>query len=139
MDANSIVVQLLLVSLGGAIGAVLRFAASLLSIYLLGDKFPWGTLGVNLVGCLLLGILFAASQRDLHPHWKMLVGVGLLGALTTFSAFSLDSFLLIRDQRWIAAFNYAAASLLLGVVCVTVGNWLGESWLGPASINIPRG
>lgn len=131
MDSNQIALQLLIISLGGAFGAVCRFTAGLLSVYLLGDRFPWGTLGVNLMGCLLMGILFAASQRDLHPHWKLIIGIGFLGALTTFSAFSLDSFLLIRDHRWLAAILYMAASMLLGIAFVAIGNWLGDSWLGP--------
>lgn len=83
----------LLVMLGGSLGAASRYGVSLLSARLLGTQFPYGTMLVNLAGCFLIGLLFALADRSrlLTPDVRLLLITGYLGALTTFSTFSLET------------------------------------------------
>ena len=83
----------LLVMLGGSLGAASRYGVSLLSARLFGPQFPYGTMLVNLAGCFLIGLLFALADRSrlLTPDVRLLLITGYLGALTTFSTFSLET------------------------------------------------
>lgn len=88
-----VVKKMVLVMLGGSLGAVSRYGISLLAARMWGARFPWGTLTVNLTGCFLIGLLFALSERVriLTPDMRLLLITGYLGALTTFSTFSLET------------------------------------------------
>lgn len=112
-------IQVLLVALGGAVGSVARYGVGLAAARWLGLAFPWGTLAVNVAGGLAMGLL-AARLGPEGESARLLVGVGLLGGFTTFSAFSLETVRLMEHQPGLAAL-YAAASLLLSV---------GACWLG---------
>ena len=83
----------LLVMLGGSRGAASRYGVSLLTARLFGPQFPYGTMVVNLAGCFLIGLLFALADRSrlLTPDVRLLLITGYLGALTTFSTFSLET------------------------------------------------
>ena len=83
----------LLVMLGGSLGAASRYGVSLLTARLWGAQFPYGTMVVNLAGCFLIGLLFALADRSrlLTPDVRLLLITGYLGALTTFSTFSLET------------------------------------------------
>ena len=83
----------LLVMLGGSLGAASRYAVSLITARLFGPQFPYGTMVVNLAGCFLIGLLFALADRSrlLTPDVRLLLITGYLGALTTFSTFSLET------------------------------------------------
>jgi fluoride exporter len=85
--------QLLLVMCGGSIGAACRYGVGLLTAKLWGTQFPWGTLTVNLTGCFLIGLLFALADRVrlLTPDMRLMLITGYLGALTTFSSFTLET------------------------------------------------
>src|SRR3569623_342026 len=90
--------NLLLVMLGGAAGAGLRYEVGMLTLRRFGAGFPWGTLTVNLAGGLLMGLLAGALTgigMTSRPAW-MLLGVGVLGGFTTFSAFSFDQYTMIQ-------------------------------------------
>ena len=96
--------NLLLIALGGALGAISRYGLAQLSINLFGKGFPFGTLIVNFVGSLLMGILFGLIDAEhIVPEAKMALGIGFLGALTTFSTFSLDTLLLMQQGDWAKA------------------------------------
>lgn len=117
---------LLAVALGGAVGALGRYVMSVGLQARIQDwsgvGFPWGTLGVNLLGCLLLGIFFALVQRyDLPAELQALLAVGLLGSFTTFSTFSLETLQLLQEGDWGKAAVYVVVSLLLGIAAVAVG------------------
>jgi CrcB protein len=116
--------NLLLVMLGGAAGAGLRYELGRLTLRQLGPDFPWGTLAVNLIGGLLMGLLagiLAGIGMVSRPAW-LLLGVGVLGGFTTFSAFSFDLFFMIqRGQPGVAA-GYALASVL-GALLLFVAGW----------------
>jgi CrcB protein len=113
---------LLLVMIGGAVGSALRWETSRLALRRLGPGFPWGTLAVNLIGALLMGMLAARiieAGTD-RPLW-LLLAVGLLGGFTTFSAFSLELFLMLQRGEAGFAAGYAAASVAGSVLLVAIG------------------
>lgn len=113
--------QVLLVAFGGAFGSVARYGVGLAAARLFGLAFPWGTLFVNVLGALLIGVLTARVDA-LHPDVRLLIGVGILGGFTTFSTFSLEAVRLGQSNPSLAAL-YVASSLVLG---------LGACWLGLA-------
>lgn len=102
-----------LVMIGGALGSGARFALGNAVAARWSTAFPWGTLSVNIMGCLAMGALagWLARHGDAEPA-RLLLGVGLLGGFTTFSAFSLDWWQLAQRGDWGAAFGYMAATLV---------------------------
>ena len=116
-----------LVALGGAAGAVLRYQTGRALTGLLGPatvaSFPWATLVVNIVGSLAMGLLagWLARHGAASETWRLLIGVGLLGGFTTFSAFSLEMMLLIERGQATTAFAYALISVLAGVTALYIG------------------
>jgi CrcB protein len=116
--------NLILVMLGGAAGAGLRYEVGRLTLRQFGPGFPWGTLAVNLVGGLLMGLLAGAlTGIDMmsRPAW-MLLGVGVLGGFTTFSAFSFDLFAMLQRGQIGVAVGYAFGSVL-GALLLFVAGW----------------
>ncbi|MCA8921588.1 MAG: fluoride efflux transporter CrcB [Planctomycetes bacterium] len=118
--------QALAVGCGGAIGALLRYGISELVAFAAGKGPPWGTLAVNLLGCLVIGVVWAwLDQREQDPtQLRLFLVTGLLGSLTTFSTFSQETVTLIQSDRpgWAAA--YALGSLALGLCMVLLGRGL---------------
>jgi len=113
----------LAVAIGGALGSMARFGVGNWIAAWLGSRFPYGTLLVNLLGCLLMGLLVVLIDERwaLPPQWRAFALVGLLGGFTTFSSFSLEAYTLLRTQQWLAALLYVAGSLLLGLLALAVG------------------
>lgn len=111
------------VALGGAIGAVLRTFISQIAGTVLGDGFPYGTLVVNILGSLLMGILFALLDENViaSQPWRQLIGLGFLGALTTFSTFSLDSLLLLQNGQWLKAGLNVSLNVFVCIFVVYLG------------------
>ena len=116
--------NLLLVMLGGAIGAGLRHLAGGIALARLGPGFPWGTLFVNLAGGLLIGLLTGWFVRaGANEAMRLFLAVGVLGGFTTFSAFSLETFLMVeRGEIGIAAL-YAGVSVAGSVALLFAGLW----------------
>lgn len=111
----------ILVAVGGVAGAGLRWAV--LTSLVERGAFPWATLLVNVVGCLVVGLL-AGSARGT----RALLGIGFAGGLTTFSTFTVETALLLEDVRPGMAVLYATASVLSGVAAVVTGRrWAGRS------------
>jgi fluoride exporter len=111
-----------LVFLGGGVGAALRHAVNLAAARL-GFAFPIGTLAVNVLGCVLMGVLVAwfALRPGIDQQVKLLLTTGLLGGFTTFSAFSLDSALLWQRGAFAELALYAGGSVLLSVAGLFAG------------------
>ena len=113
---------LLLVMLGGALGAGARHLAGRAALALLGPAFPWATLGVNLVGGLLMGVLAGTLARTGGSEaTRLLLGVGVLGGFTTFSAFSLDTVTLVERGMLGFAAAYVAASVIGSIAALYLG------------------
>ena len=118
-----------LVGLGGALGALSRYALANLVYRRTGTGFPWGTLVVNTCGCFLLGVVVTvAGASSLEAQVLALVAIGFLGDFTTFSTFAYETVMLARDREWTRAIVYQAGSLGLGVLAVVAGLACG-SWL----------
>ena len=114
------------VALGGALGACGRFALATLALSRTGAAL-WGTLSANLLGCLALGWVAAWAERSglgSQAPARLFWAVGVLGAFTTFSTFSLEAWDLARRDSWGASAAYLGASVGLGLLAV----WLGRSW-----------
>jgi CrcB protein len=121
--------SLILVMAGGGVGAALRWQAGRVALRWLGPGFPWGTFGINLVGGLLMGVLAGAMMRPGaidRPLW-MLLAVGLLGGFTTFSAFSLEMFVMIERGQAALAAAYAFASVFGALALLFAGVWIGRA------------
>ncbi len=115
----------LLVFVGAGIGGVLRYGANLATARLLGPGFPWGTLGVNVLGSFLMGLLAGwlavkAPGEAAHPL-RLFLGTGLLGGFTTFSAFSLDAVILWQRGETALATAYMGGSVTLSIAGLIAG------------------
>lgn len=111
------------IALGGAFGACSRYLVSELCVQLFGRGFPYGTLTVNVVGSFAMGCLIAAFENEMlaTDPWRQIIGLGFLGALTTFSTFSMDNVLLMQQ----GAFFKMGLNVLLNVVLSISAAWLG--------------
>ena len=115
------IMKIVLVMLGGSIGALSRYGVSLLAAQLFGTKFPWGTLIVNLSGCFLIGLAFTLADRGfsiMNPSIRLFFVTGYLGALTTFSTFGLET----------------VNSMRAGTHLVTMANFLSNNLIGGALV-----
>ena len=114
--------NIIFVALGGALGSVLRYLASRWINGLLPSSFPFGTMSVNVLGCLLIGIFYGLSERfGLGGDIKLLLTVGLCGGFTTFSTFMNENLTLFRSNDFIYTALYAGGSLALGLIAVYIG------------------
>lgn len=119
--------HLMYVAMGGAVGAMARFTLSELVAKINPTGFPYGTMIANISGSLLMGVwiaivatLMPAKAKDLH----LLLSVGFLGGFTTFSAFSMDAFMLIERGLHTQAFFYVFGSVVVSVLALIAGMWL---------------
>lgn len=116
--------NILLVAVGGAVGSIFRYAASLIA---LTKKFPAATFMVNILGSFLIGLLMGYLAKQIQQqNWQLLLVTGFCGGFTTFSAFSWDDVLLLQQQRYITAIIYIAATIALGVLCTVLGYWISN-------------
>ncbi len=118
----------LIVFLGGGIGAALRHGINVTAARLLGFGFPFGTLTVNLVGSLCMGLLaaFFAFKGEAMQPWRLFLATGILGGFTTFSAFSLDVALLFERGEIGKAALYVSASFLGSMAALFAALWAGR-------------
>ncbi len=114
---------LVFIALGGAVGAVLRYLASNGVYAMLGRGFPYGTLFVNVLGSLLIGVLSIVmlERMDLSPDWRAAMLVGVLGSFTTFSTFSLETLNLMQQGQIMTA----SLNMVLSVAVCMVAVWFG--------------
>lgn len=114
--------NILLVGSGGFVGSVARYLTAQWMQRWANTGFPIGTLAVNILGCLLLGLLLGIAERS-GQVWRMLLVVGFCGGFTTFSAFAGENFQLLRSNQTGHFLLYSSASLGLGLLAV----WLGHA------------
>lgn len=119
--------NVLYVALGGALGAAARYLLSIAIQAKSGVYFPWGTFTVNILGCLLIGLLWKLFQADMmNSSTYLLVVIGVLGGFTTFSSFGLDGLKLIEQQEIVKAGLYIIGTNIVGIGAVFVGFYAGE-------------
>jgi CrcB protein len=127
-------VSYLWIALGGAVGSVARFWMSVAIAVRFDGRFPWGTLFVNVTGSLLIGIFAAWSETGGRlaeaTTLRQFLVVGLCGGYTTFSAFSMQTFDLMRTGHWLAALGNVIGSVFACLVAVWVGHLIGSALKG---------
>ena len=116
------------VAVGGAIGAVTRYVVSGWAASRWGGHFPYGTLLVNVVGCFLIGLIMVLLTERLNvgPYWRLILVVGFLGGLTTFSSFGLETVSLFDQARWTAALGNVALNVVVGCIATFLGMIVGR-------------
>jgi len=128
--------RLLIIAAGGALGAVARYGVGVWAVRLFPTaQWPWGTLAANVFGGLLMGLLtgWLAFRGGLHAESiRLFAAAGLLGGFTTFSAFSLETALMIERRQFAMAGGYAAASVVLSIAALFVGLMVARRAFGAA-------
>ena len=115
---------IILVALGGAIGSVCRFKLSGFVLHQTLDwRFPLGTFLVNVIGCLVIGVLAGLILKFemFSTHSRLLLITGIMGGFTTFSAFGLETFYLLREKEFLVAGSYVLGSVMVGLFAVLIG------------------
>ncbi|TGV61774.1 fluoride efflux transporter CrcB [bacterium M00.F.Ca.ET.141.01.1.1] len=120
--------NLLLVAVGGGIGAGIRHLTSMGALRLVGPNYPWGTMAINIIGSFAMGLFIAIlARRGGSNELRLFVATGILGGFTTFSAFSLDFAALWERGATLPAFGYALASVIGAIIALFLGLWLARS------------
>lgn len=113
---------LLMVGVGSFIGGVGRYLISLLIQNKFLSTFPYGTLAVNIIGCFLIGVVYALSDKgSINVEWRLFFATGVLGGFTTFSSFSNETISIMRDGQYWHAFAYVAFSVIIGLAATFIG------------------
>jgi CrcB protein len=114
------------VALGGALGATLRYATMLGATRMLGADFPVGTIFINILGSFIMGFLvIILDQRNWLSLYPFLM-IGMLGGFTTFSAFSLDAYMLFEQDNIVGSVLYVTISVLFSITALLAGIWWGR-------------
>lgn len=129
---SSPLIMTLSVAAGSALGGVLRYWCSGLIAERIGETFPWGTLFVNVLGSLLIGLVAAVTAPDariiMAPAVRVFFLVGVFGGFTTFSSFSLQTLNLLQDGEWLFATGNIIGSVVLCMIGVWIGHTLGVAY-----------
>ena len=117
--------EVCLVAIGGAVGSAARYLVSVWAAARFGTEFPYGTLIVNIVGCFVIGafMTLATEKASISPYWRLLITVGFVGGMTTFSSFSYETLRLLYEADMLHAFYNVGLNILLGLSAT----WLGMS------------
>jgi fluoride exporter len=119
----------LMIGIGGFIGTISRYLLSLLIQNKFLSTFPYATLGVNIIGCFLIGIVYALSDRgNVTVEWRLFLATGILGGFTTFSSFSNDTISMLRDAQYGSALLYVGFSVFIGLLATIGGIFLIKSF-----------
>jgi CrcB protein len=120
--------KLLLIAAAGALGALARYGLAGLVHEFLGRTFPWGTVVVNITGCLAFGLLWSAMEDRLSitSDLRAMILVGFMGAFTTFSSFAFETVQLIRDAEWLLAAGNVTLQNAVGIAALFAGMIVGR-------------
>jgi len=115
--------NVILIAIGGLLGSVARYLSVVYFTRLIPGAFPYGTFAVNIVGCLIIGIIYGLSLRFLWftPEWRLLLATGFCGGFTTFSAFALENVQLLQQNNYSTFALYSISSFALGLIAVFMG------------------
>ena len=121
----------LAVGAGGALGAMARHGVSRLALKTFGPNFPWGTFIANVAGSFLMGVLIVwlTTREPVSANLRAFLSVGILGAFTTFSTFSLDTIMLFREKAYMAASGYMLGSVALSLAGLLLGLTIAKAVL----------
>ena len=111
-----------LIGIGSFIGGIFRYllSQSVQSKFL--SAYPFGTLTVNIIGCLAIGIVFGLSEKfNFSPEWRLFLATGICGGFTTFSTFSFETMAMLRDGQYLYSFLYIGSSVFFGLIAVYLG------------------
>ena len=122
----------MLVGLGGAIGSVLRYLTSVLAVHWLGDQFPYGTMIVNLVGSFAIGLVHQVGSDTLliPDNLRLFLTTGIMGGLTTYSAFSYETSRLMETGAWTQAWLNIAVTTAVAIGLCFLGMATGRLLIG---------
>ena len=113
---------ILMIGVGGFIGSICRYLLSLLIQNKFLSTYPFGTLSVNIIGCFLIGIIYALSDRGhFSVEWRLFLATGIIGGFTTFSSFSNETVSMLRDAQYGNALLYVSGSVILGLLATFCG------------------
>ena len=117
---------LLYIGVGSFIGGIARYLTARAVQNSIASAFPYGTMVVNILGCLLIGLIFGISERTnlINDEWRIFLTVGFCGGFTTFSTFANENMTLLRDGNFFHFALYAGLSVFLGLIAVFFGNAL---------------
>lgn len=117
---------ILIVGMGGFLGSVLRFLLARYMQVNVAGEFPWGTLVVNVLGSMVIGLVFGLVERGdlVSSQWRIFLAVGICGGFTTFSTFANDALMLLQERDLLRFALYAGLSFFLGISAVLLGRWL---------------
>lgn len=118
--------SILIVGFGGFIGTVARFLTARYFQENIASVFPWSTFTVNIIGSLLIGIFFGISEKGdfMSPDVRLFLTVGICGGFTTFSSFTNDALLLLKQDEWLRFAFYTSMSFFLGLLAVYIGRFI---------------
>jgi CrcB protein len=121
-------VQVILIAVGGALGSVSRYLLATAVQRYSSPFFPYGTFAVNVLGCLIFGVIMGAARQRfvLGPSERAFLLIGMLGGFTTFSTFTYETFALLQDGEIVRGFANAAGQLVVGLVAL----WAGYAAVG---------
>lgn len=121
--------QILLVALGGAMGAVSRFLLGNQVGKAMGSAWPYGTFFINIIGCFCMGVLMTLIvERQLLPAaWRLFLCVGFLGGFTTFSSFGYEAVALFSKGELLGSLGYVIGSTVVGLVAAALGIMMGKA------------
>jgi fluoride exporter len=116
---------ILMIGIGGFIGTVCRYLLSLFVQNKFLSTFPFGTMSVNIIGCFLIGIIYALSDRgNISVEWRLFIATGILGGFTTFSSFSNETVGMLRDSQYGYAILYVLSTVIIGILATFAGIFL---------------
>ena len=119
----------LLIGVGGFLGAISRYVSQIYVHKFLPLSFPYGTIFVNVIGCLLIGLFLGVNEKFdiLHINYKLFFVVGFLGAFTTFSAFGIETYEMLLAKEFLSAFINVFVSVFLSLIAVFLGFFIIKS------------
>jgi CrcB protein len=115
--------EVLIVGLGGFLGSISRYLLQNAIVHRFISIFPLGTFSINIIGSLLIGLIFGLSERYqwMTQEWRLFLAIGFMGSFTTFSTFAFDNLQLIKDGNYIQLFWYTVLSFAIGIALAWVG------------------
>ena len=115
----------MVIGIGSCLGGIFRYLLSQFIQNKFLSAFPYGTMTINIIGCFLIGVVFAFSERgNFTMEWRLFLATGLLGGFTTFSSFSLETVSLLRGGQLLHAFIYILCSIVIGLLATFAGIFL---------------